>query len=101
MAKLSTSQRLRKRDHHRCANDERNREQITRIDAASRRRRWKIYYRDGVFRHVTGEKPPVVALVNHHRIDFFQVRSADVTALVLDKDLVDTGLLFQWKLQRK
>ena len=45
-AKLSTSQRLRKREHHRPPDHQRNRDQIAWIDGVRRRGRRKVDYCD-------------------------------------------------------
>src|SRR3954468_16067547 len=88
MAKLSTSQRLRKRDNHRRADDQSYCQQITRIDRAGRWRSRKIDHCNRVFRHVAGEESSVVPLIDSNWIDFAYVWTADLSGFVFDHYLV-------------
>jgi hypothetical protein len=64
VAKLSTSQRLRKRDNHRASDYQRYGEQISRIYSTRRRRCRQIDSRKRILWHVGGEKATVVALID-------------------------------------
>src|SRR2546423_4855309 len=70
LAKLSTSQRLRKRQDHRAANHECKSNEVARVDHACVRRHGEIDHCNGVRRYVATEKSPEVTLVDIHRVHF-------------------------------
>src|SRR5437773_5804232 len=63
-AKLSTSQRLRKRQNHRASDHQRKRYEIARIDRSRRRRGRKVDHRERIFGHVRREETSKVPVVD-------------------------------------
>src|SRR5437868_1097376 len=101
LAKLSTSQRLRKRQHHRTSDHEREGDQVTRIDRVRRWRWRKVDHGNRVLRHVRREKTPEIPIVDGDGINLAQMRSGHTARLLLDHDLVDAGFFLERKLEWK
>src|SRR5438270_2495140 len=101
LAKLSTAQRLRKRQDHRCPDDQRQSNEIARIDRSRLWRRRQIDHRHRVLGHVGCEEASEIPLVDRHRIHFLESRTGDASRFVFNHDFIDAGLLFQRKPERE